>query len=143
MMGYGGMGAGMTYQGGMGPGVMGQGGFGPGTCTAVAGHVDGRLAYFKAEVKITDAQEPLWKAYAAAARDNAQGMQARCASMMSSKRAGALGLPERMALHEQFMSAQLDSLKAMSRAFKPLYDSLSEDQKKTADQMSWGPMGMM
>ena len=88
MMGYGGMGPGMMYQGGMGPGMMGQGGFGPGMCAAMASHVDGRLAYLKAELKITDAQEPLWKAYAAASRDNAQGMQARCTAMMSSKGAG-------------------------------------------------------
>ena len=129
--------------GGMGPGMMGQGGFGPGMCATMAGHVDGRLAYLKAELKITDAQEPLWKAYAAAARDNAQGMQARCTTMMSSKGAGGLSLPDRMDLHEQFMAAQLDSLKAMSKAFKPLYDALSADQKKTADQVFWGPMGMM
>ena len=37
----------------------------PRMCAAMAGHVEGRLAYLKAELKITDAQEPLWKAYAA------------------------------------------------------------------------------
>ena len=93
MMGYGGMGPGMMYQGGMGPGMMGQGGFGPGMCAAMASHVDGRLAYLKAELKITDAQQPLWKAYAAASRDNAQGMQARCTAMMSSKGAGGIQPP--------------------------------------------------
>ncbi len=143
MMGSGAMGPGMMSEGGMGPGMMGQGGFGPGMCAAMAGHVDGRLAYFKAELKITDAQEPLWKAYAVAARDNAQGMQGRCTAMMSSRGAGELSLPDRMDLHEQFMAAQLNSLKAMSKALKPLYDALSADQKKTADEMPWGPMGMM
>ena len=149
MMGSGAMGPGMMDQGGMGPGMMsqggmmGQGGFGPGMCAAMASHVDGRLAYQKAELKITDAQEPLWKAYAAAARDNAQGMQGRCTAMMGSRGAGGLSLPDRMDLHEQFMAAQLDSLKAMNKAFKPLYDALSADQKKAADEMLWGPMGMM
>ena len=41
------------------------------------------------------------------------------------------------------MAAQLDSLRAMNNAFKPLYAALSEDQKKTADQMVWGSMGIM
>ena len=67
-----------------------------------------RLAYLKAELKITDAQEPLWKAYAAAARDNAQGMQARCTAMMSPKGAAGLSLPDRLDLHEQFMATQLE-----------------------------------
>jgi hypothetical protein len=69
---------GMMGYGGMGLGMMGQGGFGPAMCAMMAGHVDGRLAYLKAELKITDAQEPLWKAYAATARDNAQAMLAHC-----------------------------------------------------------------
>jgi len=143
MMGYDGMGPGMMSQGGMGPGMMGSGGFGPAMCGAMASHVDGRLAYLKAELKITEAQEPLWKAYAAAARDNANGMLARCTTMMNPKGAAGLSLPDRLDLHEQFMAAQLDSLRAMNKALKPLYAALSEDHKKTADQMFWGPMGMM
>ena len=143
MMGYDGMGPGMMSQGGMGPWMMGSGGFGPAMCAAMASHLDGRLAYLKAEVKITEAQEPLWKAYAGAARDNANGMQARCAAMMSSRGGTGLSLPDRLDLHEQFMAAQLDALRAMNKALKPLYAALSEDQKKIADQMFWGPMGMM
>ncbi len=143
MMGGGGMGPGMMSRGGMGPWMMGSGRFGPGMCAAMGSHMDGRLAYLKAELKITEAQEPLWKAYATAARDNANGMQARCATMMDPKGAAALNLPDRLDLHEQFMAAQLDSLREMNKALKPLYAALSEDQKKTADQMSWGPMGMM
>ena len=53
-------------------------------CARMAGHLDGRLAYLKAELKITETQGPLWKAYADAARDNANGMNARCTTMMSS-----------------------------------------------------------
>jgi hypothetical protein len=136
----GGWGPGMGY-GGMGPSMMGRGG--PAMCAAMAGHVDARLAYVKTALKITEAQEPLWKAYAEAARDNAQGMQARCTTMMSSKGAGALSLPDRIDLHEQFMAARLESLKAMGKALKLLYASFSDEQKKTADEIFWGPMGMM
>ena len=41
------------------------------------------------------------------------------------------------------MAAQLDALRAMNKALKPLYAALSDDQKKSADQMFWGPMGMV
>jgi hypothetical protein len=136
-------GPGMMSQGGMGPWMMGQGGFGPAMCAMMAGHVDGRLAYLKAELKITDAQEPLWKTYAATARDNAQAMLAHCTAAMNSSGKAGLSLPDRMDWHEQFMSKQLDALRATNKTLKPLYDALSDDQKKIADQMFWGPMGMM
>src|SRR3974390_206767 len=61
---------GMMGSGFMGPGVMGYGGMGRWMmegnesvevmCSAMASHIDGRLGYVKAELKITDAQEPLW-----------------------------------------------------------------------------------
>ena len=132
-----------TWGYGMGPGMMGAGGFGPALCAVMASHVDGRLAYLKAELMITEAQEPLWKDYAAAFRDNAKGMLDRCKIMMGSRGAAALSLPNRMDQHEQLMAAQLDAVRAANKALKPLYASFSEDQKKTADQMFWGPMGMM
>lgn len=37
-------------------------------CSAMASHIEGRLAYIKAELKVTDAPKPLWNAYAVAAR---------------------------------------------------------------------------
>ena len=40
---------------------------------AMAGHVEGRLAFLKTELKITDAQLPLWNAVAEAIRANAKG----------------------------------------------------------------------
>ncbi len=124
MMSQGGEGPGMMSQGGMGPGMMSEG-MGPAMCAAMASHVDGRLAYLKAELKITEAQEPLWQAYAAAARDNAKD------TMMNPKGAAGLSLPDRLDRREQFMAARLDSLRAMDKALKPLYAALSEDQKKT------------
>ena len=41
---------------------------------AMAGHVEGRLAFLKTELKITEAQLPLWNAVADAIRANAKGM---------------------------------------------------------------------
>jgi hypothetical protein len=147
------MGFGMTGPGMMGPGMMGYdggagmmmhwGASGSAMCSAMAGHIDGRLAYIKAELKITDAQESLWNSYAAAARDSANTMVARCMTMMSRHSGSTVSLPDRLDQNEQLMAAQLDALRATNKALKPLYAALSESQKQTADQLFWGPMGMM
>src|SRR6516162_8609249 len=131
---------GMMGYGGPGSWMMGQGGFSQAMCNVMANHIEGRLAYIKAELKITEAQEPLWNTYAAAARDNANAMRAHCATMMSKRSANLL---DRLDQHEQLMAAQLDAVRAMNKSLKPLYAALSDDQKKTADQLFWGPMGMM
>lgn len=136
----------------MGPWMMGRNGMMPITgwngkgasmCTMMTGHIEGRLAYLKTELKITEAQESLWNAYASAARDNAESMIAHCTSMMGQGGATTLSLPDRLDQHEQFMAAQLDALRAMDKTLKPLYATFSDPQKEAANQMIWGPMGMM
>ena len=135
---------GMMADGTMGPGwMMGWSDRRAAMCSAMGSHIDGRLAYLKAELKITDAQETLWKAYAGAARENAQSMSSHCTAMMAQGQSAALSLPDRLDQHEQFMAAHLDALRTMNKALKPLYAALSEIQKKAADQLFWGPMGMM
>lgn len=139
MMGRGGM----MGSRGMGPGMMGANGQGARMCTAMTSHMEGRLAYLKTELKITDAQASLWNAYADAARENAQAMATRCTAMMSKASSAGLSLPDRLDQHEQFMAAQLDALQAMNKTLKPLYAALSDTQKQAADQLFWGPMGML
>ena len=51
--------------------------------------------------------------------------------------AGAPGVPA------EGLSTRLDGLKALETAAKPLYAVLTDDQKKLADQLLSGPMGMM
>ena len=139
MMGPGMMGPGMGYDA-SGPGMMR---WGPAMCSAMASHIEGRLAYSRAELKITEAQESLWNSYAAAARDNTKTMVGHCTAIMSRRGTSTVSLPERLEEHEQLLGSQLDAIRAMNKALKPLYTALSDDQKKTADQLFWGPMGMM
>lgn len=141
MGGYGMGGYGMGGYGAMGPGYMGP--HGPAMCTAMASHIEGRLAYVKAELKITESQEPLWQSFANAARANAQAMLAHCSAMTARPSSGALSPPERLEQHEQFMAAQLDALRGMGKALKPLYAALDASQKRDADELFSGPMGMM
>jgi hypothetical protein len=134
MMGPGGM----MGQGGRGPGMMGGGMMGVGQ----RWH-ENRLAFLKSELKITPAQEKEWNAYAVAVRTSREDMVQRCNTMMGQRGAGPVPLPERLDLHEQFMSARLEQMRSLNKALKVLYAVLDATQKKTADELIWSPMGMM
>lgn len=138
--GYGNMGAGMM--GGMMP-MMGWGKNGGAMCNAMAGNMGARLSGLKSELKITKAQEPLWHAYAHAARENAHAMLARCNVMMGRNGMRSMNMSERFKLHEQFMLAQVQSMRALDKTMEPLYRSFSRAQKRIAGRMVWSPMGMM
>lgn len=118
--------------------MMGQDGMGP---MMMAGHVEGRLAFLKTELKITDAQLPLWNAVADAIRANAKTMGGMAEGMMGSMQTGTL--PEKLAAREKLMTAHLEALRKFKAAVDPFYAALSDEQKKTADELLLGPMGMM
>jgi hypothetical protein len=107
----------------------------------MAGHVEGRIAFLKAELKITDAQQPLWNTVADAMRATARDMTGvpNCMSMMQSSST----LPEKLAACDTTMTVHLEAFRKLTSAIEPLYAALSDDQKKAADQLMIGPMGMM
>jgi hypothetical protein len=107
----------------------------------MAEHVEGRLAFIKAELKITDAQQPQWNAVAEAVRANAQAMK-DMPMPVTGQEAQPKTLPERLAQHEKMVSLRLEALHRLRSAVDPLYAALSEEQKKTADALA-RPMGMM
>jgi hypothetical protein len=108
----------------------------------MAGHVEGRLAFLKTELNITEAQLPLWNAVADAIRANAKAMT----EMMSGGMMGAgqaTTLPDKLATREKMITAHLEALHRLKAAVDPFYAALSAEQKKTADELLIGPMGMM
>ena len=105
-------------------------------------HVEGRLAFLKTELKITPAQEPLWDALAQTLRANGQKMAELMPMGGTMGRGEVPGLPERLDRQERFLAARLDALRAMQAAVTPLYAAFSEEQKRTADELVGGPMGM-
>ena len=107
----------------------------------MASHVEGRIAALKTELKITEAQAPQWLAFADALRGTAKSMEAMQGQMM--KAAAPSPLSARLARQEETLSAHLASVKALKAAFDPLYASFSDEQKKVADGIRIGPMGMM
>jgi len=108
---------------------------------AMARHVEGRLAFLKTELKITDAQLPLWNALADAMRANAKTMGDMAGGMMGGSQTATL--PDKLAMREKMMTAHLEALRKFKAAVDPLYAALSDEQKKTADELLIGPMGMM
>ena len=105
-------------------------------------HVEGRLAFLKAELKITPAQEPLWDTLAQTLRANARTMAGMMPMGGMMAQGEAPSLPERLDRQERFLTARLDALRAMQAAVAPLYAALSDAQKRTADELVGGPMGM-
>ncbi len=107
-------------------------------------HIEGRLAYLRAELKITDAQLPQWNAFAAAARASATQMNdmMKQGSAMMMPGGSEQSLPQRLELAEKHMSAHLEMLRKLKSALQPLYASLSDDQKRSADTLFQGPTGM-
>jgi hypothetical protein len=144
MMGPGGMGQGGPMMGhkGIGRG-MGMGSGHGSICGMMTTHVEGRLAFLKAELNITSEQDSLWNDYASAVRDNAKSVATRCSSMMNQGDASKQNLPDRLDAQEQFVAARLDALRATSKALKPLYGALSDAQKQLADELIRSSTGMM
>jgi hypothetical protein len=118
----------------MGPGMSGMMGFGP--------MLEGRLAYLKAELAITDEQSAPWNAYADAVRARRTAMETVHADMVKAMQDGGSAL-ERLDAHIKAMESMVDGLKTLKPATEALYAVLSDEQKKKADLvLGWG-CGMM
>ena len=96
-------------------------------------HVEGRIAYLKAELKITPAQEAQFDKVAQAMRTNATERQKSFEAMRGQNQTHSAvdRLETGVKLSQERMRAQERYL----TAFKPLYDSLSTAQKQTADSL--------
>jgi hypothetical protein len=103
--------------------------------------MEGRLAYIKADLEITDAQTPAWDAYAGAVRAQHATMETMHADMMKAKESG--GVLERMDARIKTMESKVASLKALKPVTEALYTQLTDEQKKKADQLLGGRCGMM
>jgi hypothetical protein len=96
-------------------------------------HVEGRIAFAKAELGITEVQLPQWNAFADALRAGAKNMQQIMERLMRDGMPTAA--PARARVMLQIMSARLDSMKATVAAGDALYAVLADDQKKIADAL--------
>ena len=100
-----------------------------------ARHVEGRIAYLKAELKITDAQAPQFAPVAQAMRDNAKAME-QAIDQRRAERDQPQSAVQRLEARAQFAALRAQADQRLLEAFKPLYASLSDDQKQAADELT-------
>ncbi len=101
--------------------------------------IEGRLAFMRAELKITEAQTAAWNQLADVIRTAAKHRNERMKAVFSGE---PKTLPERVELQEQFMTVRLEEIKLIKAALKTLYGVLSDEQKKEADEMVVPMVGM-
>lgn len=127
--------------------------------------VEGRIAFLRTELKITDAQQPAWNAFADALRAEARSMQdirqrmtgqgrgmpmaamppaaGHAAGGMGGPMAGGMArfdgsdvpFPEQADRLVQSLTARLEAARAISSTGRALYAVLTDDQKKIADEL--------
>lgn len=103
--------------------------------------VEGRLAFIKTELKLSEAQLPAWTVFAEQVRTNATTMSAERQAMHG--RVGAdVALPDRLLAQANAFTAHAEEMSKLKQALDPLYASFSAEQKKTADEIVFSPMGI-
>ncbi|MGE5146095.1 MAG: Spy/CpxP family protein refolding chaperone [Candidatus Eiseniibacteriota bacterium] len=104
-------------------------------------HIEGRIAFLQAELKITPAQKAQWDKVATVMRETAKSDAAMFEQMRAQRTANPSAKPdalERMNDRIKFGEARTASMKKFVEAFTPLYNSLSDEQKQTANELFGG-----
>lgn len=117
----------------MGPGQHGpRGGF----------NLEQRAEHMKERLKITDAQKPQWDALVGVMQKQQRAFALSQAEVWQKRANGetpkALTAPERMAERNKASETRLNSQREFTAAFTTLYNTMSPDQKKIADDLLSG-----
>jgi len=122
--------------------MMGQGGMMPGMpMSSMTDHVEGRIAFLRTELKITDKQAKQWNEFANALRENAKrigeaGMKAQGQQMPPS-------LAQALEQQERVLRVRVDGLATIRIVYDHLQSVLSDGQKKLAEQLLPPHVGLM
>jgi hypothetical protein len=105
-------------------------------------NVEGHIAFLRAELKITDAQQQPWDQFADALRTNAKTLSATSNAVMSGMMAGMMGgagnkVPPtaRLEQQEKLLTLQLQALQRSRTALEGLNSVLSDEQKNRLDEL--------
>jgi hypothetical protein len=105
----------------------------PPPSAATQAAIEQRIKALQSQLDITEAQLPLWSAFAQAMRDNAASTDA-----LFAQRAGAvttMNAVDNMHSYAQIASGYADNTERLAVAFDSLYANLSETQKQAADAL--------
>ena len=97
-------------------------------------HIEGRIAFLKTELKITEAQTPAFNAFADVLRAQAKSMGEAHEKMRGDRDKPASAI-DRMERRTQMMKQGAEASQKLLDAAKPHYAQLSDEQKQTADEL--------
>jgi LTXXQ motif family protein len=92
-----------------------------------------RIRTLQSQLGITEAQMPLWNAFAQAIRENAASTDTLFAQRAGS--VAAMSAVENMHSYAQIARAYADNTERLATAFDSLYASLTDTQKQAADTL--------
>ncbi|MEO7435480.1 MAG: Spy/CpxP family protein refolding chaperone [Candidatus Binatia bacterium] len=95
--------------------------------------VETRIKTLRTELKITPEQESAWNDVAQAMRDNAKSMEDVRTRQATEERTASA--PDMITAYGKTMDAHAEAIHKFASTFQPLYDSMSDAQKKTADSV--------
>jgi 23S rRNA U2552 (ribose-2'-O)-methylase RlmE/FtsJ len=92
---------------------------------------EARIKQLHGTLKITDAQEELWKNLTQVMRQNAKDMDAINKDMVENTQ--TMNAVDHMKFHSRITEVHLDQVKKFIPPFETLYASMSDEQKKITD----------
>ena len=108
-------------------------------CKEAPARLAGRIAYAEVKLGITDAQKSAWQTFSTEARAAAQPLLKLCDTPPANTRGDAAA---ELAQRERFLTAMLETTKAMRAAVEKLTPVLTADQKtQLADVVRMGGHG--
>jgi periplasmic protein CpxP/Spy len=105
----------------------------PAASPATQAAVDQRIRALQSQLDITEAQMPLWTAFAQAMRDNAASTDALFAQRANG--VASMSAVGNMHSYAQIARAYADNTERLATAFDSLYASLTDVQKQAADTL--------
>jgi hypothetical protein len=95
-------------------------------------HVEVRIKTLHDELKVTADQDAAWETVAQAMRDNEESMSKLVDTRHTN--VGTMTAVDDIKSYQEIAQNHADSLAKFVAAFEPFYNSLTADQKKTADE---------
>lgn len=105
----------------------------------ISQYTEGKIAFLRAELKPTAEQEPVFSAFVEALKAYGDNMSTHRQTMHDQRQEMAkdeqLTLPTKLGLRVGSMEQNVQALKGLQLALANLYAKLTDEQKKSADQL--------
>ena len=105
--------------------------------TSAVDYTEAQIKQLQDSLKITKDQEELWNNLTQVMRENAKDMDAFTKDRAKDRAEGTtmINAVEHVKLHSEITETHLDQLKKFIPPFEAFYSSMSDEQKKSTDQI--------